>query len=79
MKRQTGKFWTVAALALMTNGFSLFGIGNASAGALARTLECTTSMARSIELNDAHLSLACSPPCKRSATLNQVFVSDCLG
>mgnify|MGYP006967106456 FL=1 len=39
MRRQTRKFWIVAALAILTNGYSLLGLAQGSAGALARTIE----------------------------------------
>lgn len=51
MRRQTRKFWIVASLAILTNGYSLLGLAQGSAGALARTLECNQAMVRALAAN----------------------------
>lgn len=79
MKHQRTRLLIVAGLAVMTNGFSLFGIGNASAGALARTLECNTNIARNIEVGETLKRLAGNPPCKNAPVSNSIFVDPCLG
>jgi Co/Zn/Cd efflux system component len=50
MKLQNTNLLIVAALALLTNGFSLLGLNHGSAGALARNIECISSISRNIQV-----------------------------
>ena len=43
------KLWVIAFLAFITNGFSLLGIGQGSAGSVARSIEANHNIARNIE------------------------------
>ncbi|MES2820822.1 MAG: hypothetical protein V4812_17755 [Pseudomonadota bacterium] len=75
MQRRTCKFLILALLVGMTNGFSLLGIGNASAGALARTLECNANLTRNSEVAAMFKHLAGSPPCKKPGASAQTWPS----
>jgi len=69
----------VAALAAMTHGFSLLGIGQGSAGSLARTLECNSAIAHNLELGEALKRLAGNPPCKRDQAFAWPFMLEGIG
>ncbi|HWV08077.1 hypothetical protein [Pseudomonas sp.] len=62
MKLHNPNLLVVAALAVMTNGFTLLGLNHGSAGALARNLECNSNMARSIEVGESLKKLIGFPP-----------------
>jgi len=64
MKLHNSKLLIVAALALMTNGFSLLGLNHGSAGALARNLECNSNISRNIQVAEMLKQLPGNPPCK---------------
>lgn len=64
MRRQTRKFWIVAALAILTNGYSLLGLAQGSAGALARTIECNQAMVRALAANLALKLQSGTPPAR---------------
>nr|WP_177412426.1 hypothetical protein [Pseudomonas cavernicola] len=67
----------LAALAVMTNGFSLFGIGQASVGSVARTIECNHSIARNLELKETLQRIAGNPPAKRDMAFAGQFILEC--
>lgn len=48
--RNPYRFSVIAAAALLTNGLSLLGIGEQSAGAIARALECKNCLNRKSEI-----------------------------
>ncbi|KFX68071.1 hypothetical protein TMS3_0123025 [Pseudomonas taeanensis MS-3] len=62
MKLQNTPLLIVAALALMTNGLSLLGLNHGSAGALARNIECNSSMSRNIQVAVSLKQLIGNPP-----------------
>ncbi|MDA7087968.1 hypothetical protein PH586_16365 [Pseudomonas sp. SA3-5] len=68
MKLQNTHLLIVAALALMTNGFSLLGLNHGSAGALARNIECVSSISRNIQVAEMLKQLTGNPPCKPQMT-----------
>ncbi|MBK5354314.1 hypothetical protein JFU37_17620 [Pseudomonas sp. TH41] len=72
-----GKLWVIAFLAFMTNGASLLGIGQASAGSVARSIEANHNMAHNIETAKALGLLAGNPPIKRQADFFGPFQVDC--
>ena len=72
-----GKLWVIAFLAFMTNGASLLGIGQASAGSVARSIEANHNLARSIETDKAMGLLAGNPPVKRQGDFFGPFQVDC--
>jgi hypothetical protein len=72
-----GKFWVIAFLAFITNGFSLLGIGQASAGALARNIECTHNIAHNILTAKMLGMLVGNPPVKPKAAAFGRFRVDC--
>ncbi|POA16793.1 hypothetical protein C1886_25305 [Pseudomonas sp. FW300-N1A1] len=71
------KLWVVAFLVFLTNGASLLGVGQASAGSLARAIECNHSIARNIETAKALGLLAGNPPSKSRSPLPGPFQVDC--
>ena len=71
------KLWVIAFLAFMTNGASLLGIGQASAGSVARSIEANHNLARSIETEKAMGLLAGNPPIKRQGDFFGPFQVDC--
>lgn len=58
------KFWVIAFLAFITNGFTLLGIGQASAGGLARNIECTHTIAHNSLTAKRLGTLVGNPPVK---------------
>ena len=71
------KLWVIAFLALMTNGSSLLGIGQGSAGSVARSIEANHNLARNIETAKALGLLAGNPPMKRQDDFFGPFQVDC--
>ncbi|MNF43719.1 hypothetical protein D3C81_1870650 [compost metagenome] len=71
------KLWVVAFLAFLTNGASLLGVGQASAGSLARAIECNHNIARNIETAKAQGLLAGNPPSKSRSPFLGPFQLDC--
>ncbi|KAA0980144.1 hypothetical protein [Pseudomonas sp. ANT_H12B] len=71
------KLWVIAFLAFMTNGSSLLGIGQASAGSVARSIEANHNLARNIETAKALGLLAGNPPIKRQGSFFGPFRVDC--
>ncbi|MGE8188587.1 hypothetical protein [Pseudomonas sp. NPDC086278] len=72
-----GKLWVIAFLAFMTNGASLLGFGQASAGSVARSIEANHNMAHSILTAKALGLLAGNPPSKRQESFFGPFHVDC--
>lgn len=72
-----GKLWVVAFMAFLTNGFSLLGLGQGSAGSVARAIQCNHSIAHNIETAKALGLLLGNPPIKRSAEFFGPFKVDC--
>ncbi|MHC8381624.1 hypothetical protein [Pseudomonas sp. LB3P14] len=71
------RLWVIAFLAFMTNGSSLLGIGQGSAGSVARTIEANHNLARNIETAKALGLLAGNPPIKRQGSFFGPFQVDC--
>ena len=71
------KLWVVAFMAFLTNGSSLLGMGQASAGSLARAIECNHSIAHNIQTAKALGLLASNPPIKPKSALLGPFEVDC--
>ncbi|MDB5993689.1 MAG: hypothetical protein JWP42_825 [Pseudomonas sp.] len=71
------KLWVIAFLAFMTNGSSLLGVGQASAGSVARSIEANHNLARSIATEKAMGLLAGNPPSKRQGDFFGPFKIDC--
>jgi hypothetical protein len=71
------KLWVIAFLAFITNGSSLLGIGQASAGSVARSIEANHNLARNIETQKAMGLLAGNPPIKRHVDFFGRFQVDC--
>ncbi|WP_347900628.1 hypothetical protein [Pseudomonas purpurea] len=71
------KLWVIAFLAFLTNGSSLLGIGQGSAGSLARAIECNHSIAHNIQTAKALGLLAGNPPDKPKAVFAGPFQVDC--
>lgn len=64
MKLQNRNLLIVAALAVMTNGLTLLGLNHGSAGALARNIECNSTMSRNIRVAETLKRLTGNPPCQ---------------
>ncbi|MCY1277677.1 hypothetical protein D9M68_151390 [compost metagenome] len=62
MKSQRSKLLITAVLAVLTNAFALLGIGQGSAGAVARTIECTHTLSRNLQAAEALKRLPGDPP-----------------
>jgi hypothetical protein len=62
-----GKLWVTAGLAILINGGSLLGIGQGSAGGLARSIECRHEIAHNIERARAQKMVAGNPPQRSGA------------
>lgn len=64
MKSQRNTLLPLIAMALLTTGLTLFGIGKGSAGTMARHLECSQQLQQRVGLagQQAHQS-ANAPPC----------------
>ena len=71
------KFWVIAFLAFITNGFSLLGMGQASAGSLARMIECYHNIAHNILTARALGVLVGNPPVKPRVAVFGPFQIDC--
>ncbi len=71
------KLWVIAFLAFITNGSSLLGIGQGSAGSVARSIEANHNLARNIETQKALALLAGNPPIKRQVDFFGPFHVDC--
>ncbi|MEL7550143.1 hypothetical protein AAGV37_09720 [Pseudomonas protegens] len=66
-----------AFLAFFTNGTSLLGLGQGSAGALARAIECNHQIAHHSQAAKAPALLAGNPPRKSAAAFPGPFALDC--
>lgn len=71
------KLWVIAFLAFMTNGSSLLGFSQGSAGAVARSIEANHNLAHNIETAKAMGLLAGNPPVKRQGDFFGPFQIDC--
>lgn len=71
------RLWIIALLAFMANGSSLLGIGQASAGSVARSIEANHNMAHNIQTAKALGLLAGNPPMKRPGDFFGPFQIDC--
>ena len=71
------RLWVIAVLAFLTNGASLAGIGQGSAGSVARSIEANHNMAHNIQTAKALGLLVGNPPIKRSAEFFGPFKVDC--
>lgn len=71
------RLWVIAFLAFMTNGASLLGIGQGSAGSVARSIEANHNIARNIETAKALGLLAGNPPIKPESGFFGPFQVDC--
>ena len=54
--------WVAAGLAVMINGSSLLGLGQGSAGAIARSIECRHGIAHAIERDRSERLAVANPP-----------------
>lgn len=66
-----------AFLAFFTNGASLLGLGQGSAGAVARTIECNHQIAHHSQAAKAPALLAGNPPGKSAAAFPGPFALNC--
>lgn len=73
MKLKNRNMLIVAALAVMTNGLSLLGLNYGSAGALARTIECNSNIARSIQVAEMLKQMSSQPPCRPELVFAEQF------
>ncbi|KAF2394567.1 MULTISPECIES: hypothetical protein [Pseudomonas] len=71
------RLWVIAFLAFMTNGASLLGIGQGSAGSVARAIECNHNIAHNIQTAKALGLLAGNPPSKVRGEFLGPFQVDC--
>ncbi|MNE78228.1 hypothetical protein D3C80_1746100 [compost metagenome] len=71
------RLWVIGFLAVLTNGSSLLGLGQASAGSLAKTIECNHTIARNIENAKALGLLVGTPPSKPRQRIEGPFAIDC--
>ena len=71
------KLWVIAFLAFMTNGASLLGIGQGSAGSVARAIECNHNIAHNIQTAKSLGLMAGNPPAKRAGDFFGPFQVDC--
>ncbi|WP_095053796.1 hypothetical protein [Pseudomonas sp. Irchel s3b2] len=71
------KLWVIAFLAFMTNGTSLLGIGQGSAGSVARAIECNHNIAHNIQTAKALELLVGNPPIKSNGEFFGPFQVDC--
>ncbi|WP_137805560.1 hypothetical protein [Pseudomonas sp. G(2018)] len=71
------KLLVIAFLAVITNGFSLLGIGQGSIGGVARAIEANHNIARNIETAKAMGMLAGNPPLKPDSGFFGPFHVDC--
>ncbi|WP_367371738.1 hypothetical protein [Pseudomonas lini] len=71
------KLWGIAFLAFMTNGASLLGIGQASAGSVARAIECNHNITHNIQTAKALELLVGNPPIKSNGEFFGPFQVDC--
>ncbi|MCK1789262.1 hypothetical protein [Pseudomonas violetae] len=71
------RLWVIAFLAFMTNGAALAGIGQGSAGSVARSIEANHNMAHNIQTAKALGLLAGNPPAKRPGDFFGPFQVDC--
>ena len=67
----------IAFLAFMTNGASLLGIGQGSAGSVARAIECNHNIAHNIQTAKALELLVGNPPIKSNGEFFGPFQVDC--
>ncbi|RON40844.1 hypothetical protein BK666_25450 [Pseudomonas frederiksbergensis] len=67
----------IAFLAVMTNGSSLLGMGQGSAGSVARSIECNHSIAHNIQTAKALGLLVGNSPLKERAGFLGPFQVDC--
>lgn len=71
------RLWVAGFLAVLTNGGSLLGVGQGSAGSLAKGIESNHNIAHSIENAKAHGMLAGTPPGKPRQVITGPFSIDC--
>lgn len=67
-------FIALAGFTLITNGFSLLGIGQASIGSVARAIECNTAIAANLLLDASLRQVAGNPPLKREMGFGRFVV-----
>ena len=71
------KLLIIAFLALITNGFSLLGVGQGSIGGVARAMEANHNIARNIETAKAMGLLVGNPPIRNEGVAFGPFQVDC--
>ncbi|MEX3777017.1 hypothetical protein [Pseudomonas sp. MYb118] len=71
------RLWVIAFLAFMTNGSSLLGFSQGSAGGVARSIEANHNLAHNIETAKAMGLLTGNPPVKRQGDFFGPFQIDC--
>lgn len=73
MKQHKNRLYFLAALAFMTNGFSLIGCAHGSVGAVAKNIEANHNITRAIANERALLVLSGNPPTERESQLPAAF------
>ncbi|AOE84826.1 hypothetical protein [Pseudomonas sp. TCU-HL1] len=73
MKQHKNRLYLLAALAVMTNGFSLIGCAHGSVGAVAKNIEANHNIARGITNERAVHSFSGTPPSNREPRLPAAF------
>ncbi len=58
-------FLALAGFTVITNGFTLLGLGQASIGSVARAIECNNAIASNLEISASLRQIAGNPPGKR--------------
>lgn len=71
------QLWIVAFFAVITNGFSLIGLGQASSGGLARSIEAKHEIAYKIEMARTQMTMASNPPNKSRMFESALFEVVC--
>lgn len=73
MRHQKKRLFFLAALAVMTNGFSLLGFAHGSVGAVAKNIENKHNIGRSILAERTLQRLSGTPPFGRDSSFSAVF------
>ncbi|WP_417662368.1 hypothetical protein [Pseudomonas sp.] len=73
MKLKNRNLLIIAALAIMTNGLSLMGFNYGSAGALARTIECNSQIARNLQVAKGLKPITGNPPTRAALAFANRF------
>ena len=69
-------FLALAGFTVITNGFALLGIGQASIGSVARAIECNTAIAANVAVSASLRQIAGNPPSKREMGFGRFVVGE---